>query len=251
MGVATTVESVSLVIPAYNEAERLPPSIARIIAYAEQQDRRLDLVIVDDGSTDGTADLARRLVADRIPLTVLVNNPNRGKGFSVRRGLLEAQGQCVLFTDADLSTPVEETDRLLAEIEGGADLAIGSRGMRGSQVQVHQPWWREKAGKLFGVMTRALVLPGIHDSQCGFKCFRREVAHAILAHQTLDGWAFDVELLLIARKLGYRIAEVPVHWVNDPNSKVHMLTDGPRMLADMLRVRWRHRGLRAPETPRR
>lgn len=250
MGAPVAVDSVTVVIPAYNEAQRLPPTLAKVVAYARQQPRRLDLVLVDDGSKDGTADLAQSLVGDQIPLTVLVNDPNRGKGFSVKRGLLEGGGQCVLFTDADLSTPIEETDRLLAEIEAGADVAIGSRAMRGSQVQVHQPWWREKAGKLFGALTRALVLPGIHDSQCGFKCFRREAAHAILSHQTLDGWAFDVEVLLIARKLGYSIAEVPVQWVNDPNSKVHMLTDGPRMLADMVRARWRHRGLRPAGVPR-
>jgi dolichyl-phosphate beta-glucosyltransferase len=239
-----SVASLSIVIPAYNEAERLPPSLGKLLAYAARQPRRLDLVLVDDGSQDGTAQIAQQVLGDRLPLTVLVNRPNRGKGYSVRRGLLEAQGDCVLFADADFSTPIEEADRLLGAIEGGADLAIGSRGMRQSDVQVHQPWWREKAGKLFGLLTRALVLPGIWDSQCGFKCFRREVAQAVLPHQTLDGWAFDVEVLLVARKLGYTIAEVPVHWVNDPNSKVHMLTDGPRMVADMLRARWRHRGLR-------
>jgi dolichyl-phosphate beta-glucosyltransferase len=239
-----SIESLSVVIPAYNEAQRLPPSLHKLLAYAQQQSRRLDVVLVDDGSQDGTAEITRQILGDRLPLTVLVNKPNRGKGHSVRRGLLEARGECVLFTDADFSTPIEEADRLLEAIEAGADIAIGSRGMRQSDIEVHQPWWREKAGKLFGVVTRLLVLPGIRDSQCGFKCFRQTVARAVLPHQTLDGWAFDVELLLIARKLGYTIAEVPVHWVNDPNSKVHMLSDGPRMVADMIRARWRHRGLR-------
>jgi dolichyl-phosphate beta-glucosyltransferase len=159
--------------------------------------------------------------------------------------MLEARGDCVLFSDADLSTPIEEADRLVAEIEAGADIAIGSRGMHESHVEVHQPWWREKAGKLFGLLTRVIALPGIADSQCGFKCFRREAAQAVFPRQTLSGWAFDVELLFIARKLGFEIAQVPVAWYNDPNTKVHMLTDGPKMIADMVRVRWRHRGLRA------
>jgi dolichyl-phosphate beta-glucosyltransferase len=243
LGAPVSVESLSVVIPAYNEAERLPPSLEKLVAYAVRQPRRLDVVLVDDGSDDETSRVAGQVLEGRLPLTVLVNKPNRGKGYSVRRGLLAAQGECVLFADADFSTPIEEADRLLEAIEGGADVAIGSRGMRQSEVQVHQPWWREGAGRLFGLVTRAIVLPGIHDSQCGFKCFRREVAQAVLPHQTLDGWAFDVELLLVARRLGYTVTEVPVHWVNDPGSKVHMLTDGPRMVLDMLRTRWRHRGL--------
>jgi dolichyl-phosphate beta-glucosyltransferase len=243
--VNSRTDSVTIVIPAYNESKRLPPTLERVIAYAQRQPRRVDLLIVDDGSKDGTADLARQVVGDRMPLTVLVNEPNRGKGFSVRRGMLEATGDCVLFTDADLSTPIEELDGLLAEIEKGADIAIGSRAMPGSKIEVHQPWWRERAGRLFGFVTRTIALPGIYDSQCGFKCFRREAAQAIFPLQTLGGWAFDVEVLVIARKLGFCVAQVPVHWVNDPNSKVHMLSDGPKMVLDMIRARWKHRKLRA------
>ncbi len=241
------VQTVTLVIPAYNEAERLPASLEKIIAYATGRQRVIDLLVVDDGSTDNTAEIARESVGDRLPLTVLTNTPNRGKGYSVRRGMLEAAGECVLFTDADLSTPIEEADALLAAIEQGADVAIGSRGMAGSDVSVHQPWWREKAGKLFGALVRILVLPGIHDSQCGFKCFRREAAQAIASRQTQDGWAFDVEQLLIARKLGYEIAQMPVRWVNDPDTKVRMLTDGPKMLRDMVQARRRHRRLKPGE----
>lgn len=236
--------SITIVIPAYNESKRLPPTLERIVAYVRQQERKVDLLIVDDGSQDGTGELAQQVIGDRIPLTVLVNRPNRGKGYSVRRGMLEATGDCVLFTDADLSTPIEELDALLAEIEAGADIAIGSRAMPGSRIEVHQPWWRERAGRLFGFVTRVIALPGIYDSQCGFKCFRREAAQAIFPLQTLGGWAFDVEVLVIARKLGFRVAQVPVRWVNDPNSKVHMLSDGLKMVADMIKVRWKHRNLR-------
>ena len=237
--------SLTIVIPAYNEAQRLPASLERIITFARERDRAVDLLVVDDGSTDGTARIVQEQVGDLLPLTVLVNDPNRGKGFSVRRGMLAAEGDYVLFTDADLSTPIEEADRLVAALEEqGAGVAIGSRGMEGSQITVHQPWWREKAGKLFGLLTRVIALPGIYDSQCGFKLFRREAAREIFSRQGLDGWAFDVEVLVITRKLGYRIAQVPVQWVNDPNSKVSMVKDGPRMLVDMARARLRHRRLR-------
>lgn len=240
----------TVVIPAYNEAGRLPASLEKIIAWRATQTRPVDLLVVDDGSTDGTARVVQEVVGDRVPLTVLVNDPNRGKGFSVRRGMLAAEGDHVLFTDADLSTPIEEADRLVAAIEEGADIAIGSRGMAASLVEVHQPWWREQAGKMFGRLTRLIALPGIHDSQCGFKIFRREAAQRIFPLQSLEGWAFDVEVLVIARKLGYSIAQVPVRWVNDPNTKVRMLTDGPRMVLDMMRARLRHRRLRpAPSGP--
>ena len=236
-----SVESLSIVIPAYNEAARLPPSLEKILTYVEGQSRRVDLIVVDDGSRDGTAERVRQAIGDRMPLTILVNQPNRGKGYSVRRGMLQAEADCVLFTDADLSTPIEDAERLIEAIEGGADIAVGSRGLAESQVEVHQPWWRERAGKLFGFLVRTLATSGLRDTQCGFKCFRRAAAQAVFPRQTLDGWAFDVELIIIARSLGLGIAEVPVHWVNDPNSKVHMLRDGPRMLADIVRARLRHR----------
>ena len=203
----------------------------------------MDLVIVDDGSSDGTAELVRQAVGERMRLTILTNEPNRGKGYSVRRGMLAAEGRCVLFSDADLSTPIEDAEALLAAIEGGADIAIGSRGLADSDVQLHQPWWREYAGKLFGVLVRWLGTSGVRDSQCGFKCFRREAAQAVFPLQTLEGWAFDVEVIIIARRLGLRIAEVPVHWVNDPDTKVHLLSDGPRMVLDIVRARLRHRHL--------
>ena len=233
------MQSLTMIIPAYNEAKRLGPSLEKIIPYALGSELAVDLLIVDDGSSDGTVDVAREIVGERVPLRVVTNNPNRGKGFSVRRGLLEATGDCVLFSDADLSTPIEDADRLLAAIDGGADVAIGSRGMHGSHISRHQPWWREKAGRLFGLLVRTFILPGIRDSQCGFKCFRLEAARRIAPLLTLDGGAFDVELLLVARRLGYEIAQVPVEWRNDPDTKVRMLRDGPKMLADMLRARLR------------
>ncbi|NPV46186.1 MAG: glycosyltransferase family 2 protein [Armatimonadetes bacterium] len=234
----------SVVIPAYNEAQRLGPSLERILAYLADRPFAAEIVVVDDGSTDGTGDLARQLLEGRADYQVLRNEPNAGKAVSVRRGLLAGRGQVLLFSDADLSTPIEEADRLLAELEAGADVAIASRQLPGARLAVHQPWYRELAGRAFGWVNQMVLLPGIPDSQCGFKAFRREAAHALLPHQRLSGWAFDAELLYVARRLGLKIAQVPVTWINDPASKVHMVRDGLRMVLDLFRIRRLHRHLR-------
>lgn len=231
----------SLIIPAYNEALRLRPSLLRIVEYLQSRDFTCEIIIVDDGSTDGTADVARELLEGKAEYRILRNEPNRGKALSVKRGLLEGRGTYLLFSDADLSTPIEEADALLAALQSGADVAIASRQLPGSKLTVHQPWYREIAGRMFGWLNQLVLLPGIPDSQCGFKAFRREAAHLILSHQKLTGWAFDAELLYIARRLKLSIAQVPVTWVNDPASKVHMLTDGLKMVRDLFRIRWLHR----------
>jgi dolichyl-phosphate beta-glucosyltransferase len=235
----------SLVIPAYNEAARIRPGLETLIAWARASGINMELVVVDDGSSDGTAAAVEETVGERLPLRILRNDPNRGKGFSVRRGMLAATGEIVAFADADFSTPIEEADKLLAAIrEDGYQIAIGSRAMHGASLDRRQPFYREYAGRLFSLYYRALLLPGFVDTQCGFKFFRRDVAQAIFRLQTLDGWAFDAELLYIARRLGYSVAQVTVHWRNDPGSKVKMLRDGPRMLMDVLRVLVRHHRLR-------
>lgn len=233
----------SLIIPAYNEALRLCPSLEKILAYLHSRSFTAEVIVVDDGSSDGTGDVARQALEGQATYRVLRNEPNRGKALSVKRGLLEGRGQYLLFSDADLSTPIDEADKLLAELEAGADVAIASRQLPGSKLAVHQPWYREMGGRMFGVLNKTILLPGIPDSQCGFKAFKREAAHRILAHQKLTGWAFDAELMYIARKLGLRIAQVPVTWVNDPNSKVKMLRDGFKMVGDLLRVKRLHRDL--------
>jgi dolichyl-phosphate beta-glucosyltransferase len=235
----------SLIIPAYNEALRLRPSLEKVLAYLRSRDFTSEIIIVDDGSSDGTADVAREVLEGHADYRLLRNEPNRGKALSVKRGLLEGRGQVLLFSDADLSTPIEEADKLLAEIRAGADVAIASRQLPGSKLTVHQPWYRELGGRMFGLLNRLILLPGIPDSQCGFKAFTRAAAHRILAHQKLTGWAFDAELMYIARQLGLKIAQVPVTWINDPNSKVKMLTDGMRMVRDLLRVKRLHRDLNA------
>lgn len=234
----------SLIIPAYNEALRLGPSLARILGYLSAQAYTWEIIIVDDGSSDGTAEVARGVLEGRADYRVLRNEPNRGKAMSVKRGLLEGRGQFLLFSDADLSTPIEESEKLLAQFAQGADVVIASRQLPGSELTVHQPWYREIGGRMFGWLNQVVLLPGIPDSQCGFKAFRREVAHAVLAEQKVTGWVFDAELLFLARRMGYVIAQVPVTWVNDPASKVSMLRDGLRMAFDLFRIRGLHRGLR-------
>jgi len=234
----------SVVIPAYNEEARLGSTLERVIEYLSGQPYESEVLVVDDGSADATADLARERLADTIEHRVLVNDTNRGKGYSVRRGMMEARGDVRLFSDADLSTPVEHTADLLAAVEAGADIAIASRAIEGSDIELHQSFIREKAGKMFSLAQRALLASGIKDTQCGFKMFTAQAAEAVFPHQTLERWAFDAELMHIAQRLGLRVIEVPVRWVNSPDTKVTMVTDGLKMVLDVARIRWQHRGLR-------
>jgi dolichyl-phosphate beta-glucosyltransferase len=234
-----------VVIPAYNEARRLPRTLERLASYL---DGRLsyELLVVDDGSRDGTADAARGAVAP--PPSVLRHEPNRGKGYAVRQGMAAARGERVLMTDADLSSPIEELPRLMAALDGGYQVAIGSRAAPGAQIEVHQPWRREWSGRAFNVCVRLLALPGIADTQCGFKLFDGEAARQVFPRCRLDGFAFDVEALFVARRLGYRIAEVPVRWRNDDATRVSLLA-GARAFADLARLRldaWRGRYASGP-----
>jgi len=235
---------ISVVIPAYNEARAIRSALQSVAGYFRSRGLDGEIVVVDDGSSDATATLARETDTGGVPVEVVVNETNRGKGYSVRRGILLARGRCVGFADADMSTPIEELDKVREALAGGADVAIGSRAMALSQIAKHQPWWRERAGRFFGFLVRRAVLPGIWDSQCGFKFFSRTAAREIFSRQKLSGWAFDVELLYLARRLGYQIAQIPVSWVDEPNSKVKMLHDGPKMALDVLRIRYLHRGLK-------
>ena len=227
----------SVVVPAFNEAARLPRTVARLEHHLAA--RSYEIVIVDDGSTDGTVEAAR--AAARRELTVLRNEGNRGKGYSVRRGMLAARGARRLMSDADLSTPIEELGRLEACLDAGHDVAIGSRALEGSRIEVRQPWYREGMGRLFNVFVRTLALPGLHDTQCGFKLFSGSAAEAVFSAARLDGFSFDVEALFIARHLGYRIVELPVVWRNDAATRVGLL-GGFRAFPDLLRIRmndWR------------
>jgi dolichyl-phosphate beta-glucosyltransferase len=226
--------SLSVIVPAYNEAGRLPRTLRRLREHLDARGGVSEIIVVDDGSRDGTADAARREALRG--LTVLRDDRNRGKGHAVRRGMLAARGELRLMTDADLSTPVEDLPRLLARIEEGYDVAIGSRAVADARVEVRQPWFRETAGRAFNVLVRTLVLPGLRDTQCGFKLWRGEAAVEAFALSRLDGFAFDVEVLFVARRRGRRIAEVPVTWRNDVATRVGALR-GVVAFTDLLRIR--------------
>ena len=227
----------SLVIPAFDEALRLPRSLATALAYLEARARPFEVIVVDDGSRDDTALVAARILD---PLggrgRLLRLAPNRGKGAAVRTGALAARGAQVLVSDADLSTPIEELGELERALETGADVAIGSRALDRRRVTLRQPRVREWSGRLFNLVVRLFALRGIHDSQCGFKLFRRATIEPIFSRARIDRFGFDVEVLAIARHLGFRIAEVPVRWRNDSDSRVS-LVQGAAAFLDPLRVR--------------
>lgn len=234
----------SVIIPACNEEQRLGPTLELVIDYLDGRDYTSELIVVDDGSSDSTSELAERMLQETsVPGRVLVNEQNRGKGYTVRRGMTESSGRLALFTDADLSTPIEHAADLRAAIEAGADVAIGSRAVRGANVEISQPFLRETAGKMFSVVQRAILGSGIHDTQCGFKMFTREAVEAVFPHQQLERWAFDAELIYIALRLGFEVVEVPVRWLNSPDTKVNAFVDGMQMVADLWTIRRMHRHL--------
>jgi dolichyl-phosphate beta-glucosyltransferase len=233
-----TEPALSVVVPALNEEDRLPRTLERIVSHLSRRREGYELVVVDDGSRDRTAELAQAAGA-----TVLRNETNRGKGYAVRRGMLAARGARRLMTDADLSTPIEELDRLCARMDEGHDVVIGSRALPGSRIEVRQPWYRENMGRFFNLFVRALAVPGVTDTQCGFKLFSGAAARDVFSAARLDGFSFDVEVLFLARRKGYRIAEVPVIWRNDAATRVSLLR-GFLAFPDLLRIRandWRGR----------
>jgi dolichyl-phosphate beta-glucosyltransferase len=233
---ATGVE-LSIVIPAYNEEPRLPASLARIAAYIRASGRETEVVVVDDGSRDGTASAAESFRSEIPRLRVISNGENRGKGYSVRHGMLEAQGRIVLFTDADLSAPIEEADKLLAALEN-SDVAIGSRAMDRSLIFLRQSLFREFAGIVFNAIVRLTLRLPFVDTQCGFKAFRRVPCHIIFEQQSIDRFGFDPELLYLARHHRLRAVEIPVRWAHSPATKVNMFSDSLQMFLDVFIIRW-------------
>ena len=227
----------SVVVPAYNEEERLPRTLARLHEYYETQPYPFDVIVVSDGSQDRTAEIVREFAKVYPHFAIVEYQPNRGKGYAVRKGMLEAGGDLVLFCDADLATPQEETEKLLEHIKAGANVAIGSRPLRDSQLERRQPLHRELLGRLFNRAVQSLAIKGIDDTQCGFKLFTRAAAQEVFSRCKLDGFSFDFEALMVARDLGYRIDEVPIRWSHQEGSKVVLLRDGPRMLRDLVRLR--------------
>ena len=232
-----TYPHLSIVIPAYNEAARLDHALERVTTTIQTNGWDAEVLVVDDGSTDETPEIVDRWM-QRFDRLHLVRNPgNRGKGFSVRNGMLQAAGEVVLFTDADLSAPMEEAERLLAALEAGADVAIGSRWLDREKQTRHQPLYRRFFGRCYNWLTRTVMGLPYKDTQCGFKAFRRPAAQVIFRLQTIERWGFDPELLFIARKLGYRVVEVPVTWGHDERSRMSYLRDGMQMLKEMAEIR--------------
>jgi glycosyltransferase involved in cell wall biosynthesis len=228
----------SIVIPAYNESARIEATLDRVMSCIETQAWDAEVLVVDDGSKDDTASMIK-LWMERYPRLHLIQNPgNRGKGYSVRNGLLQAAGDVVMFTDADLSAPMEEAGLLLLAIEAGADVAIGSRWMDRTRQTIHQPLYRQFFGRCFNAITRGVMGLPFKDTQCGFKAFRREAAQIIFRLQRIERWGFDPEILFIARKLKYRIVEVPVTWGHDERSRMSYVKDGMKMLEEMAVIRY-------------
>ncbi|MBI3306822.1 MAG: glycosyltransferase family 2 protein [Candidatus Omnitrophica bacterium] len=232
----------SVIIPAYNEADRITPTLDKIIKFLKTQSYPSEIILVDDGSKDQTVAVAAERLAD-FPHFILENQTNHGKGFVVRQGMMKATGKYILFSDADLSTPIEEITGFIKELEQSYDVVIGSRALPGSNVEIHQPFWRENMGRIFNFAARLLSFRGIKDSQCGFKCFKREAAKRLFSMQKLSGFSFDVEIVYLAQRLNYRILEKPVTWRNSPQSRVNAIKDSWSMLQDLFRIRWMHRGL--------
>jgi dolichyl-phosphate beta-glucosyltransferase len=236
----------SLVMPAYNEEARLASSLQRLTAFAAAQDCPVEIIVVDDGSTDRTPQLVREAAAaapDNVSLRLIEQERNMGKGAAVRTGCLAAAGEHIVYLDADLATPPEEVPRLVAALEGGADVAAGSRVQSGGyDMRATQPPHRRLLGSLYTLVRRRLLLPHIADSQCPLKGFRREAAQAIFARQRLSGWAFDAEVLYLAHKLGLRTQQVPVEWQHVGGSRLRIgPLDALPVLWDLLRLRWLHR----------
>lgn len=240
----------SVVVPAYNEETRLPRSLARLREYYDAQDYPYDVTIVSDGSKDGTAKLVSEFAAANPQFRLIDYSPNHGKGYAVRTGMLAAKGDLILFCDADLATPQEETAKLLPHMVQGADIAIGSRPLRESSLEKHQPFLREMFGRMSNKLIQLLAVRGIQDTQCGFKMFTRKAAHDIFSRCKLDEFGFDFECLMIARDLGYRIDEVPIRWHDQEGSKVVLMRDGPRALRDLIKIRMAGKKRRiAPNEP--
>jgi glycosyltransferase involved in cell wall biosynthesis len=229
----------SIVIPAYNEESRLPKTLDRIFAYLQARSYRAEVIVVDDGSSDRTAEIVSSCREKYPGLRLVSNGKNRGKGFSVRHGMLEARGEIALFTDADLSTPIEEADKLLAALrEQGYDAAMGSRAINRSLIEVHQSAVREQAGIFFNRLVRWIMGIEFSDTQCGFKAFRRERTRVIFEQQRVERFGFDPEILFLAKRNGLRVAEISVRWSHDSGTKVNVAMDGIRMFLELLLIRW-------------
>ncbi|HEX3355030.1 MAG TPA: dolichyl-phosphate beta-glucosyltransferase [Terriglobales bacterium] len=228
----------SIVIPAYNEGARVGATLERVLAYVAERGWDAEVIAVNDGSRDNTSDIIRGY-AEKNPRLHLLENPgNRGKGYSVRNGMLHAHGETLLFSDADLSSPIEEAEKLLAALHAGADIAIGSRWLRSDLQTQRQPLYRQLFGRVFNLLLRIILGLRFKDTQCGFKAFTRRAAQTIFPRQRIERWGFDPELLYLAKKFHLKVVEVPVAWAHAEGTRISPLRDGTRMFLEMLKIRW-------------
>jgi dolichyl-phosphate beta-glucosyltransferase len=228
----------SIVIPAYNEGARLGATLEKVLAYVHVQGWNAEVIVVNDGSRDNTAEIVRSFTAKDPALSLVENPGNRGKGYSVRNGMLHARGSIVLFSDADLSSPIEEAPKLFAALENGADIAIGSRWLRAETQTQRQPLHRQLFGRIFNLALRLTLGLQYADTQCGFKAFKQPAVQAVFPQQRIERWGFDPEILFLARKFKFKVQEVPVAWAHREGTSINPLVDGSRMVMEMLHVRW-------------
>ena len=230
----------SIVIPAFNEEARLGPTLRDYVEYCRRTGRRAELIVVDDGSLDRTSTVVNALESEFPEVRLIRLAENHGKGHAVRSGVVNAHGKLVLFADADGATPLGEVERLEDAIRAGADVAIGSRALQDTRVRIEARFYRRVIGRIFHGLVETLTVPGVKDTQCGFKLFRGPVAHDLFSRMRIRGFSFDVEVLMMAQRRGCRIAEVPVNWTHKPGSKVNLVTDSARMLRDLFVIRGRY-----------
>jgi dolichyl-phosphate beta-glucosyltransferase len=228
----------SIVIPAYNEGARLGATLEKVLAYVHARGWDAEVIVVNDGSRDNTADIVRTFAAKDSALRLVENPGNRGKGYSVRNGMLNARGSIMLFSDADLSSPIEEAPKLFQALEEGADVAIGSRWLRAETQTQRQPLHRQIFGRIFNLLLRITLGLKFKDTQCGFKAFKQAAVQAIFPLQKIERWGFDPEILFLARKFKFNVREIPVAWGHSGGTRIHPLVDGSRMFMEMLRIRW-------------
>lgn len=232
------IPRLSVIVPAYNEQERIGATLERMVAYLEARGESFEILVASDGSSDDTHAIVEAIAESRPSVRLLSYSPNRGKGYAVRVGMLAAKGERLLFSDADLATPIEELEKLTEALDNGSDVAIGSRDTAGSQLLRRQSFVREMGGRFFNKLVQLLAVPGIHDTQCGFKLFTRRAMQGVFPRCQIDHFAFDVEVLFLARKQGFKISEIPVRWAHQEGSKVRFVRDATRMLITLFRIRF-------------
>ncbi|MEO8286369.1 MAG: dolichyl-phosphate beta-glucosyltransferase [Chloroflexota bacterium] len=232
-----SVPHLSVVVPMYNEAQRMSSSLPRLRDYFTAQSYSVEFVVVDDGSTDNTIEAAWKILGHGPNVRIIDKKPNQGKGRALKVGMLAASGEFVLFTDADLSTPPEEIEKFWTWFEKGYDVVIGSRKMKGANIERHQPLWRESMGKVFTWLTNRIATRGISDITCGFKCFTHKAAQELFSRSIIDDWSFDAEVLFVAQQHHLRIREVPVRWHDERGTKVRIVRDAARALTGLVKIR--------------